>query len=61
VSITASRLKIIGEIFRDIAQVFFASAFVGPIMSGDVPLLFIIGGLMLSLSFWYWSVVLIRE
>ncbi|MBI2053285.1 MAG: hypothetical protein HYT41_00875 [Candidatus Sungbacteria bacterium] len=58
---TASRLKIISDIVRDIAQVFFASAFVVPIVNGEAKLFFIIGGLLLSLAFWYWSIALIRE
>jgi len=59
--LTVSRLKIISDIVRDVAQVFFASAFVGPIVSGEATLFFIIGGLLLSLAFWYWSIALIRE
>ena len=59
--LTVSRLKIISDIFRDIAQVFFASVLVGPIVSGETSVLILLAGLMLALGSWYTSVLLQRD
>ena len=55
--------KTLSEISRDIAQVFFASMFVGPIVTGMIKQDFIVLGLLLSVTFWIISLtlLLIRE
>lgn len=58
---TVSRLGAIAGIFRDIAQVFFASVFVGPLVNGDTDIIVAVIGLALSIGFWYASILLIRE
>lgn len=57
-SFVSSRFDILSEITRDIAQVFFASLFIGPIISGYVNWLLLIFGLLLSLIFWSFSFLL---
>lgn len=59
--LSRSRLKIISGIISDIAQVFFASAFIGPILSGEGGIFLIIVGFILSVILWFGSVLLIRE
>ncbi|OHA03459.1 MAG: hypothetical protein A3J58_03630 [Candidatus Sungbacteria bacterium RIFCSPHIGHO2_02_FULL_52_23] len=59
--LTVSRLKIISDIFRDIAQVFFVSVLVGPIVSGETSILIIMAGLALALGCWYTSILLQRD
>lgn len=59
--ITAFRLKIISEILRDIAQIFFASVFIGPLISGETNVVIVTVGLALSVGFWYTSILLVKE
>lgn len=47
-----SRSDLISEIVRDIAQIFFASVFIGPLISGDHGFSVPIVGLFLALIFW---------
>jgi hypothetical protein len=47
------------DIARDIAQVFFASVFVGPLLGGEVHLVIALCGFLLSVGLWYSSVLLI--
>lgn len=47
-----SRSDLISEIVRDIGQIFFASVFIGPLISGDNSPLILISGLSFSLIFW---------
>lgn len=47
-----SRSDLISEIARDIAQIFFASVFIGPLMSGDNSSAIPLFGLFLALIFW---------
>lgn len=53
--------EIIGTISRDIAQVFFASLFVGQLIEDTTNLRTIIGGLILAIFFWFFSVLLSKE
>jgi hypothetical protein len=49
------------EIARDIAQVFFASIFVGPLLGGEIHLVVALCGFLLSLGLWYSSILLISD
>jgi len=53
--------EIIGTISRDIAQVFFASLFVGQLIENTTNPRIIVIGLLLSLVFWLSSVLLAKE
>ncbi len=52
--------EIIGTISRDIAQVFFASLFVGQLIENTTNFTMILFGLVLALSFWFGSVLLAK-
>ncbi|KKR44070.1 MAG: hypothetical protein UX02_C0001G0287 [Candidatus Moranbacteria bacterium GW2011_GWC1_45_18] len=57
-----SKATILSEISRDIAQVFFASMFVGPIISDAVSWPIVFSGLALSFSCWLLSLsVVVKE
>jgi hypothetical protein len=51
----------IADIAKDIAQIFFASIFVGPLLGGEVHLVTALLGFILSVGLWYSSVLLIPE
>ncbi len=53
--------RILSEIFRDIGQVFFASIFIGPIITGHTNWLILMAGLLLSLLSWHISILLIKN
>lgn len=56
-----SKLKVLSEITRDTAQVFFASMFVGSLISpGEVDWLMTVFGLLLSFIFWIFSLSLAK-
>lgn len=55
------RAKVFSEILRDIGQVFFASMFIGPLITGSVDLSISLFGLLFSVLAWYSSVSLIKE
>lgn len=56
-----SRLKVLSEITRDAGQVFFASMFVGPLLSiGEINWAVAAYGLVLTLFSWYVSLLLAR-
>ena len=44
--------KALGEISKDLGQIFFASVFLTSLMSGTVNYLVIVTGLVLSIVFW---------
>ena len=56
--LTTARFQVLSEITRDIGQVFFASLFVGPLVSGGVNWLVIVLGLILTIIAWSLSVIL---
>jgi hypothetical protein len=49
---------VLSEMSRDIGQVFFASVFLTPLLSGTFNLFLVYTGLLLSLIVWYLSVLL---
>ncbi len=53
----------VSEIFRDAAQVFFASAVVSPLLLGaeNSDEIVLISGIMLSMGLWISSVIMIKE
>ncbi|MCG2701067.1 hypothetical protein L6267_02790 [Candidatus Parcubacteria bacterium] len=53
--------KVLSEIFRDIGQVFFASIFIGPIITGNADWIILSAGLLLSLLSWHISILLIKH
>ena len=53
-----TKLYTLSGISRDIAQVLFASMFVGPILSGMIDWAIIISGLTLSAACWWLSLSL---
>jgi hypothetical protein len=53
--------KVFSGIMRDIGQVFFASMFIGPLVTGSVDISLLSFGLLFSVLAWYSSVSLIRE
>jgi len=55
------RIKIFSDILQDIAQVLFASMFVGPLISGTLDASMIYFGAVLSVVIWISSVLLIRR
>jgi hypothetical protein len=57
-----SALKVLSEVSRDIAQVFFASAVVTPLFSGSIEnnWVLIVFGFGIALAFW-WLAVKIGE
>lgn len=57
---TEQRLQTLSEIFRDIAQIFFALVFLGPIMDGTFTGFLFITGLVSSVFFWYLSLYLVK-
>lgn len=52
--------KTFSSISRDIAQVIFASVFVGPLVGGAINIFLAFSGLLLSVFFWYASVLFIK-
>ena len=59
--LTKERIKFLAMIIRDAGQVFFASVFVGPLVSGNYHPFTIASGFVLSLITWYFSMSLIKE
>jgi hypothetical protein len=57
-TLTPARFRVLSEIARDIAQVFFASVFVQPILIGETSILTFTAGGLLSIVWWLFSVVL---
>ncbi len=56
-----NRIGVISEISRDVAQVFFASVLVDPIIRGEFRP-FVMGvGILISLTTWYVSVIIIKN
>ncbi|KKQ34824.1 MAG: hypothetical protein US50_C0035G0004 [Candidatus Nomurabacteria bacterium GW2011_GWB1_37_5] len=55
------KLKVISSISQDIAQVFFASVFIGPLINSESSLLTLILGFILSVAFWILSIGIIME
>ncbi|HEY4496328.1 MAG TPA: hypothetical protein VJC04_03160 [Candidatus Paceibacterota bacterium] len=56
-----SKSKSLAEIFKYIGQVFFASMFVGPIVTKTTNASLFSAGLVLSIGFWYVSLLLVKE
>lgn len=56
-----ARFKVISNVFVAIGQVFFASMFIGPFISGAMNWPVIVGGAALSLISWFFSVSIIKE
>ena len=53
---------VVSEIFRDVAQVFFASAVVAPLLLGaeNSDEVVLVSGLLLSIGLWAVSVIMIK-
>jgi hypothetical protein len=58
---TAATFRALAEISRDIAQIFFAAVLVSPLLGGEVHPLLTAAGLLLSLLFWYLSILFVNE
>lgn len=56
-----SKLKFWSGVSSDVGQVFFASMFVGPFLSGAINWPVIISGLGLSFVFWITGSLLVKE
>lgn len=56
-----NRLIIISEIMRDVAQVFFASVAIAPIMSGVINIRTFSAGILFSLVLWLLSIIIIKQ
>jgi|GEM_PF-1173952 len=54
-------LKTYSEIFKDIAQVSFASIFVGPLVGGNFNGWMFVSGLAFSFGSWIYSIYLINR
>ncbi len=54
---------ILSEIFRDVAQVFFASAVVSPLLLGaqNSDEVVLVSGIVLSTGLWIFSVIMVKE
>jgi len=52
---------VLSAISRDVAQVFFASVFVGPVVSGQATPFLIFSGLVLSVLAWLLSVGFVND
>lgn len=57
----SNRVKVYSDISRDIAQIVFASVFVGPLIGGTANYFSFGLGLLLSFSAWYFSIALIKN
>ena len=55
------RANVISEICRDIAQVFFASVLIDPIIRFEFKPFVIVVGVLLSLAAWYVSLIVIKN
>jgi hypothetical protein len=55
---TPITFHVLSEISRDIGQIFFASIFLTPLLGGTVNFPLVYAGLLLSLLFWYLSILL---
>lgn len=58
--ITGGKIKVISEISRDIAQIFFGLVFLGPLVTGQIDWVLIVFGLSLSVAPWILSIILIK-
>ena len=61
IGISHAQRAIVSEIMRDIAQVFFASVFVGQLIGGEINVFLTTTGFFLSIGFWYMSILLIKK
>lgn len=61
IKLTRPRYQVISEVSRDIGQVFFASLFIGPLITGKINWLLVIMGFFLSIMFWLFGVLLIKD
>ena len=59
--ITDSRLTKLSDISSDIAQIFFASAFIGPLFSDKTNWRYVVIGLLFSTVAWIGSLLLTKE
>ena len=59
--IEIEKTNILSEISRDIGQVFFASLFVNSFLQNEINWYSIIFGFILSLGFWYVSLLIIQK
>ncbi|MEK7502892.1 MAG: hypothetical protein AAB556_00420 [Patescibacteria group bacterium] len=57
----SNRIRVYSDISRDIAQVVFASVFVGPLIGGTASYFSFGLGIFISFSAWYFSVALIKN
>ncbi|MSR71246.1 MAG: hypothetical protein EXS50_01040 [Candidatus Taylorbacteria bacterium] len=55
------RLEVLTGIFMDIAQVFFASLFVGPMLDRESSWVLVVSGFILSILFWFMSLIKIKK
>lgn len=58
---TVAKFGALSAAFRDMAQVLFASVFVGPLVSNQSNSFLLANGLILSAVAWFISIVLIKE
>lgn len=61
VRLSQARLNAFAEIFRGVAQVFFASVFVEPIVAGKTTWIVLLAGITLALGSWFLSILLTKH
>ncbi len=61
--ITFTRVQIaaISDISRDIAQIFFASVLIDPLITRSTKWYLILIGIFLALTFWFVSLIIIKK
>lgn len=58
---TPYRLEVLSETTRDIAQVFFASIFIVPLVGSETSSFLIASGFILSVTSWYLNLSIVKN